>query len=147
MSRSTVGRDYFEIVDTLEDNNKKLLVNFYDKSYPTLFEVDIYTGRKKKLSTSPAQRGDILLDEDKVVRAAWGENTSNESVFYYRRSSKDDWELHSQRKFGDGAITPLSFTDDGKNLIVLCSINNPITGVCKYYPESKELEEITDILR
>ncbi len=142
VSRSSVGRAYFEIVDTLEDNNKKILVNFYDKSYPTLFEVDIYTGRKKKLSTSPAQRGDILLDEDKVVRAAWGENTSNEKVFYYRKSSDDDWELHSKRKFGDGSITPLSFTDDGKNLIVLCSINNPITGVCKYYPESKELEEI-----
>ena len=33
VSRSSVGRAYFEIVDTLEDNNKKILVNFYDKSY------------------------------------------------------------------------------------------------------------------
>ena len=101
VSRSSVGRSYFKMVDMLLDDDEyfdenHILVNFYDKPYPTLFKVNVYTGKKTKLSTSPAQRGDVLLDKDRVVRAAWGENNSNQNVFYYRDSSNSEWELHGQ---------------------------------------------------
>ena len=147
VSRSTVGRSYFRMVDMLLDDDEyfdenHILVNFYDKPYPTLFKVNVYTGKKTKLSTSPAQRGDVLLDKDRVVRAAWGENNSNQNVFYYRSSANSEWELHGQYDYGKGTITPLSFTEDGKNLIVECSINKPTKGVCKYDPKEKKLTEI-----
>ena len=146
VSRSSVGRSYFEIVDRLlEDDGyfdkNHILVNFYEKSYPTLFKVNVYTGKKTKLSTSPAQRGNILLDKDKVVRVAWGENNSNQNVFYYRSSANSEWELHGQYDYGKGTITPMSFTEDGENLLVMCSINKSIKGVCEYDPKKRKLIE------
>jgi len=147
VSRSTVGRSWFEVIDRLLDDDEHfdenhILVNFYEKSYPTLFKVNVYTGKKTKLSTSPAQRGSILLDEDKVVRTAWGENNSNQVVFFYRDSADAEWELHGQYEYGEGGITPISFTEDGKNLIVACSVNKSTNGVCKYDPKEKKLTEI-----
>ena len=147
VSRSSVGRSYFTMVDMLIDDDEyfdenHILVNFYEKSYPTLFKVNVYTGKKTKLSTSPAQRGDILLDKNRVVRAAWGENNSNQNVFYYRDSAESEWELHGQYEYGKGTITPVSFTEDSKNLIVMCSINKPTEGVCKYDPKERKLTEI-----
>ena len=134
--RKFVGRAYFEIVDTLEDNNKKILVNFYDKSYWTLFEhLDIYTGRKSKLSTCSLHRGDILLDEDKVVRAAWGWN-----ILQMKRFSITENQVMMIGSYicfvrtGDGSFT-VFLLPMKVHPLVLCSINNPITGVCHYYPE------------
>ena len=147
VSRSSVGRSYFEVVSRLlEDDDyfdrDHILVNFYEKNYPTLFKVNIYTGKKTKLSTSPAQRGDIVLDKDNIVRAAYGENNNNQNVFYYRDSADSEWELHGVYEYGKGLIQPLSFSEDGNNLIVLCSINKPTEGLCEYNPDTKDLVEI-----
>ena len=147
VSRSSVGRSYFEIVSMLLKDDEHydrdhILVNFYEKAYPTLFKVNIYTGKKTKLSTSPAQRGDIVLDENKVVRAAYGENNNNQNVFFYRESADSEWELHGVYEYGEGSIQPWTFTEDGKRLLVSCSINKPIEGLCEYDPETRELTEI-----
>jgi dienelactone hydrolase len=147
VSRSSVGRSYFEPIDMLLNDDEyydkdNILVNFYEKSYPTLFKVNVYTGKKTKVSTSPAQRGGILLDKNKVARAAWGENTSNQNVFYYRDSAESDWELHGQYNYGQGTVTPISLSEDGQSIIVECSINKPTKGVCNYDPKTKKLTEI-----
>ena len=142
VTRSSVGRSYFTLESMLDDDKENILVNFYEKSYPTLFEVNIYTGKKNKVSTSPAQRGGILLDKDNIARAAWGENTSNQNVFYYRSSKNSDWEQHGLYNYGEGTIRPISFSEDESSLIVECSINNPVNGLCSYDPSTRSLEEI-----
>ena len=146
VSRSSVGRSYFEIVSMLLKDDEHydrdhILVNFYEKNYPTLFKVNIYTGKKTKISTSPAQRGDIVLDKDKVVRAAFGENNKNQNVFYYRSSVDSEWELHGVYDYGEGKIEPWTFTEDGERLLVSCSVNKPVEGFCEYDPETRILKE------
>ena len=142
VTRGSVGRAWFTLENMLDDDEDNILVNFYEKSYPTLFRVNVYTGKKKKISTSPAQRGGVLLDKNNIARAAWGENTSNQNVFYYRDSKDAEWELHGQYNYGEGTITPINFSEDEKSLIVRCSINNPINGLCSYDPKTRILKEI-----
>ena len=146
VSRSSVGRSYFEIVSMLLKDDEHydrdhILVNFYEKSYTTLFKVNIYTGKKTKISTSPTQRGGIVLDKNKVVRAAFGENNKNQNVFYYRRSVDSEWELHGVYDYGEGKIVPWTFTEDGERLLVSCSVNNSVEGLCEYDPETRILKE------
>ena len=146
VSRSSVGRSYFEIVSMLLKDDEHydrnhILVNFYEKSYTTLFKVNIYTGKKTKISTSPTQRGGIVLDKNKVVRAAFGENNKNQNVFYYRRSVDSEWELHGVYDYGEGKIEPWTFTEDGERLLVSCSVNNSVEGLCEYDHETRILKE------
>ena len=140
--RDDVGYSYFQVVDLLADDPKHILLAVYNKDFPDIYKVNVYNGKKKKVMTSPAERGSVYLDSDGVIRAAFGENKNNENVFLYRFSEEDEWENHGTFPYGEGVIKPIAFLIDSNKLYVECSVEDPIPGICIYNPETYSLELI-----
>mgnify|MGYP001162259916 FL=1 len=140
--RDDVGYSYFEVVDLLDSDPKNILIAVYNKDFPEIYKVNVYSGKKKKIMTSPAERGSVYTDTDGIIRAAFGENKNNENVFYYRYSEEDEWERHGTFPYGEGVIQPIAFVNNSDKLWVKCSINNPVPGICIYNPETYQLKEV-----
>ena len=138
--RDDVGYSYFEVIDLLSDDPKNIIIAVYNKDFPEIYRVNVYTGKKKKILTSPAERGTVYADSDGIIRAAFGENKRNENLFFYRYSENDEWENHGTFPYGEGIIKPIAFMEDSSKLWVECSINNPVPGICIYNPETYGLD-------
>jgi len=137
-----VGRTGFTFVDLLRDDKDHILVALYTKVYPTLYKINIYTGRKDKVATNPARYGTFVLDSNKEFRLAIGENNKNQKTVFYRDNLNDEWESHGVYGYGSGEIIPYAFSKDGTFLYAYCDVETPITGLCKYFPKTRKTELI-----
>ena len=47
--RDDVGYSYFQVVDLLDSDPKHILIAVYNKDFPEIYKVNVYSGKKKKL--------------------------------------------------------------------------------------------------
>ena len=140
--RNDVGRTAFSVISRYKEDKDHILVGMYEKDYPSLYKVNIHTGKKSKVATSPAMNGGITLDINNEFRLSVGENTKNQRTVYYRDSLDSEWELHGVYSMGQGEVIPFGFSPDNSFLYAYCNIEASTNGICKYYPKTKSTELI-----
>ena len=140
--RNDVGRTFFSYESRYKEDKDHILVGMYEKDYPSLYKVNIHTGKKSKVATSPAMNGGITLDINNEFRLSVGENIKNQRTVYYRDSLDSEWELHGVYSMGQGEVIPFGFSPDNSFLYAYCNIEASTNGICKYYPKTKTTELI-----
>ena len=142
VARNDIGRTGFFVESRYKEDKDHILVGMLEKDYPTLFMVNIHSGKKTKIATSPARGGSIILDRNKEFRLSIGENTNNQRTVYYRDSLDSEWELHGVYSMGQGEVIPYAFSSDNSFLYATCNVEASTDGICKYFPKTKTTELI-----
>ena len=142
VARNDIGRTGFYLVSRYKEDKDHILIGMLEKDYPTLFMVNIHSGKKSKIATSPAMGGDIILDTNNEFRLSIGENIKNQRTIYYRDSLDSEWELHGVYSMGQGEVIPYAFSPDNSFLYATCNIEASTDGICKYFPKTKTTELI-----
>lgn len=153
--RSTGPNKYrttMNILDVLPENPRKILVSErggswtggYSSiaSFTSAYEMDIYTGRTKKIASAPLRGASLLADHNKNIRFAIGIDEEDDFKIkaYYRKDNDDEWQLSASYESGAGGIFPIAFTADNKQVYAISDIDNSIEGLVKLMPGSKETE-------
>ena len=140
------------ILDLLPENPRKILITErggswtggYSSvaSYTRAYEMDIYTGKTKKIATAPLRGASMLADNNKQIRFAAGIDDKDDFKYkiYFRKDNNDEWQLSASYESGAGSLTPINFSADNKEIYALSDIGNSIEGLVKLKPGSDEIE-------
>jgi acylaminoacyl-peptidase len=140
-------RTFMQILSLLPKDPNTILVSEQGgsrklASFPKAYEMNIYTGRTKKIASAPIRGASLLADHDKNIRFAIGidPNDDNKIKSYYRDGNGEDWLLSGTYSAKSGVIRPIAFTADNKAIYALSDIDSPITGLVKLKPGSDDVE-------
>jgi dipeptidyl aminopeptidase/acylaminoacyl peptidase len=134
-----------EIVDTLPDDEKNILVNVYplgndEGTYPKVERLNIYTGGRSVLSRAPVLNADFLADGRQQVRFAWagGVATGSKAKLYYRRDNDAEWELVNDETTSGVAMWPAAFTADFEQAYLVSDEKEGPDAVYLWNPTTRE---------
>ncbi|GGI82961.1 alpha/beta hydrolase family protein [Shewanella gelidii] len=105
------------VLDSMPENKKYILVhsrpwNNLNYAVSDVYKVNVYNGKRKKLTSSPTVNADFLVDHDGKVRFSFAQNDKNDDLNYYFDEQEDKW-LTAERYQGDlKEFWPISFTED-----------------------------------
>lgn len=103
------------LIDPLLDDDRNVLIAVQPLASDPQTRVermDVYSGRRIRVTSAPVQRARFVTDNRGQVRFALGAGTSNISQLYYRASSDDDWTLVNDERASGRIEVPLGFSDD-----------------------------------
>lgn len=136
---SYVGRS-FVLVDKLEADPRHILVEiFNDTRYHELFELDVYTGRKRMLERSPVRNGVLVTDHEGTPRLAIGGSEKAELIVKYRAKKGEDWKQIGSYAAGEQSLRPLAFLPDNRHILVASTLTQPNAALAQLDPETGEV--------
>jgi dipeptidyl aminopeptidase/acylaminoacyl peptidase len=121
----TVGAETFNLLDTLRDDDEKvLMIATYPRSNTAggteLVEVDTLSGRRKSLGRAPRENCGIALDAEKTMRFAVCYDSEDEAGNYdsftelYRRGNDGKWTLLNRSQDTGKDLTIAGTARDGR---------------------------------
>jgi dipeptidyl aminopeptidase/acylaminoacyl peptidase len=145
---------HHEIIDLMKDDKKNILLAFYPWrikgnhwisskiSLPILYILNIYSGKKRKISTLPLPHADSIVDNFGVVRFASGKTKSGDSIVFYRESTDDKWNEFLLEDFQGKNITPLSFSKDNESIYFTANVKKNTRALFKYSIKTRIIKKI-----
>lgn len=103
------------LIDPLPDDERHVLISVQPLAadpYTRVERMDVYTGRRHRVTGAPVQRARFVTDNRSQVRFALGAGTDNVSHLYYREDADSDWTLLNHERTSGRVESPLGFSDD-----------------------------------
>ncbi|WP_047128041.1 alpha/beta hydrolase family protein [Xanthomonas arboricola] len=104
------------MLDTLPGDPRNILVStipFVGDPNIRIDKLDIQTGRRSTVATSPVRRANFVTDQQGRIRFANGADVSNVSKLYYRDDDAAPWRLVNDAASSGHREFPLGFAADG----------------------------------
>ncbi|WP_241242113.1 alpha/beta hydrolase family protein [Xanthomonas vesicatoria] len=104
------------MLDTLPGDARNILVSavpFVGDPNVRIDKLDIQTGRRTTVATSPVRRANFVTDQQGRIRFANGLDISNVSKLYYRDNDNAPWRLINDAASSKQRQFPLGFSADG----------------------------------
>ncbi|MEA9555523.1 S9 family peptidase [Xanthomonas nasturtii] len=104
------------MLDTLPGDARNILVSavpFVGDPNVRIDKLDIQTGRRTTVATSPVRRAGFVTDQQGRIRFANGLDISNISKLYYRDNDDAPWRLIDDAATSKHREFPLGFSADG----------------------------------
>lgn len=106
-----------QMVDTLIDDDDEVLVAVTpfaagEIPYTSLERMNVFTGTRKPVARAPARGAGFVVDHAGQVRFAQGLNREFDSVLYYRKDDKSEWQLIHDESVRGTEMTALGFSAD-----------------------------------
>ena len=114
----------------VEEQNYENGKRIFSKAY----ELDVYSGRKKKLATAPIKGADLLADHNQQVRIAIGitaDKSENTLKVFHRKSNDENWSILNQFSTGDGELIPIAFDKNNQTIYALSNTDTVTKAVVK----------------
>lgn len=136
IQKNTPIRATAHILDPLPENRRYMLVNAipWDGSRKVDYEkkqdvylVDLYKGKRKKITRSPIGHSHFLTDHDGEVRFVSGTKDYINYELFYRQDNK--WQNTANLKHNLDNLTPIAFGDDKDSVYVTGSESGKPAGV------------------
>lgn len=105
------------IVDDLPDDDRNVLIQvsgFSGDSYSRVEKMDVYSGRRRRVTSGPVIKASYYTDGDGLVRFAGGTDIENSGKLYHRAGEGAEWELVNDESKSGLSVWPLGFSADGK---------------------------------
>ncbi|MCC4833498.1 S9 family peptidase [Shewanella sp. 10N.7] len=138
IERNTAIQATAYILDALPENNKYMLVNAipwsrarslgYD-SLQDVYRVNVYTGKRRKITTSPVGSASFLTNNEGEVKFVAGKTSKNETQIFYRDDG--DWVNSDKLNIGLTDFNPISFADTPDTIFAAGREDNHTLGVYK----------------
>lgn len=124
------------MLDTLQDEEDDILVMAYpwtgtNHTITQIYRVDVYSGKRKKLTSSPVQNAGFLVDHNQNVRFSYSQDEKLNDLLYYFDESLDQW-VPGEKYRGDlQEFRPISFTSDNDSFYAIGAKENETTAIYK----------------
>ena len=138
-----------EIIDLMKEDEKHILLAFYPwrikgdywitnkKALPTLYRLNVYSGKKRKMGTLPLPLSTGIVDNFGVVRIASGETLAGKNIIFYRDSADNKWNKLLFENFHGKNIIPLSFSKDNESIYFSANVNKGTRALFLYSLKNK----------
>jgi dipeptidyl aminopeptidase/acylaminoacyl peptidase len=106
-----------DLVDSLPGNNKEVIISvspFAYDPYTRAEKMDVYTGRRSRVTSAPVRNADFTTDAAGSIRFAVGADTDLSTRLYYRGSDGSEWKLINDSNKTGLSQWPLGFSADDK---------------------------------
>ena len=137
------------IIDLLEDDERNILITFYpwtqggsDAPNPTVYKLDVYTGKRKKIDTLPSLDARAIVDSEGNVRFAVGTNKLNEQLLWYKETKDDQWKEFSLAGQKLSFVEPKSFTDGNQGVYFSANIDGGTEGLFLFNFKNNEITKL-----
>ncbi|HSE11979.1 MAG TPA: S9 family peptidase [Rudaea sp.] len=148
---------YGELISALRDDPRHALIASYPLTgsstgsryalpgtgvFPEAYRIELRTGVKTRVATSPLRNARFLADPQGAVRFAFGADVDQKQKVYYRGRGGADWELVFDQAADGRAVSPRAFSQDGKSVYFDCDGDNHVGGVCRWNVATRRLETL-----
>src|SRR5262249_23237909 len=132
IAHATSEYAYGELIAALRDDPDRALIATYPLSspsagsrvaaattgvFPEVYKIDLRTGVKARVTTSPLHNARFLADRHGAVRFAFGQDYDQKEKVYYRAEG-GEWELVVNEQ--SRTLAPMGFGRDGKVAYFTC---------------------------
>lgn len=103
------------LIDALPEDDRNVLISVQPLATdPTtrVERMDVYTGRRTRVTQAPVPQARFVTDHAGVVRFAIGSGSNNITRTYYRSAANAEWELINDEVASDRIESPLGFSED-----------------------------------
>jgi len=138
---------YTRMVDRLKEDDRHVLVLSNDRraQFPDLYRMDIYNGRKKRLTSNP---GDITawgMDWNHQVRVATRQKVAKDRSdvtmeLIYRETGDAPWKVLATSRLGEEGTGYAGFTADNKALYIVSNVGRDRMAVYRLDPATGNKE-------
>ncbi|WP_282167101.1 alpha/beta hydrolase family protein [Shewanella japonica] len=149
IKRNTSIRATAYILDPLPENDKYMLVNAIpwgsvtslgNDSLQHVYRVNVKTGVRRKVATSPIGNPSFLTDNEGEVKFVSGVNKNNELHTFYRQDG--DWINANDLNVGLTDFHPISFAGKASTIYAAARENNQTVSIYKIDLVSGQKEKI-----
>ena len=109
------NREYGDFIDRVPGDTRSILigVSAFSANPQTQVEtVDVYTGRRKLVTSAPVRRATLITDTRGQVRLAEGRGDDNYSKLYHRDNDDSEWTQVNDQASSGHYEWPLGFSAD-----------------------------------
>lgn len=129
--------DRYLLVNSIPWNNSK---NLDVEQIQDIYRVDLFTGTRKHITSSPIGQARFMTDHDGEVRFVTGEDSKNITKVFYRKEG--NWINTDKLNLGLADFKPLSFADDKNTIYAAGRPRGETLGVYKINLETGDKKEI-----
>ncbi len=134
---------YTRMVDRLKQDDRHVIVisNERKAQFPDLYRMDIFTGKKKRLTSNP---GDFIgwgMDWDHKIRIAMRQVVSKDksdasTELLYRDTEDSPWKVLSTTRLGEEATEYAGFTEDNRQLYIRSALGRDRMALYRMDPQT-----------
>ena len=118
-----------DLVSTLKKDDRHILIAehpwlhrtdgyYYDPdAKPTVYQLDVLTGRKATAESVPLADATVLVDRDDNVRFAVGQNDKFKVAVSWKPTPDSEWKAFELPGFRKESIVPRLFGEDNKSIL------------------------------
>lgn len=137
------GNSY--VLDPLVYDERKMLImtipwNRSTEPHTVVFEVDIYNGKRRKITRSPSRMAGFLTDHKGNVRVAVSNDDFIDQNIFIRSEDGGDWTQLNQGALKYSDITLHAFDESGESVYVTASLSGEAKGIYKLNLSTKSFE-------
>ena len=127
LSRKQNDYGHYDIIDTLPDDEKHILIAFYpwrlqgntwvssEHALPIIYRLNVLTGKKKKRGMLPMPHARALADSQGQVRFSVARRGFGSTV-HYRDNNDDEWQQFELGTLSISHAQPISFAADNQGV-------------------------------
>jgi len=106
------------ILDTLRNDDDIIIISHVgmNRSKPIVETLNVYNGRSSRIGISPLNNGRVLMDHDRNIRFAIGQDDDLEIRASYKPEPRSDWVVFENPLEGDAI--PLGISGDNETVFV-----------------------------
>ncbi|MFY8326993.1 alpha/beta hydrolase family protein [Pseudoalteromonas sp. ZZD1] len=130
------------VLDPLVNDDRKMLIVTYPwngggEPHTVVYDVDIFSGKRRKITTSPSRMAQFITDHEGNVRAAVSSDDYIKPTIYTREKSGGDWQLLDLGALNYSDVRLHAFDESGDNIYVTASLEGEPKGLYKLSLKTK----------
>ncbi|KPH94406.1 peptidase S9 [Pseudoalteromonas porphyrae] len=135
------------LLDPLVFDERKMLIVTYPWSsssepFTVVYEVDLFSGHRRKVARSPSRMAQFLTDHKGNVRIAVSTDDYISSTIYTRAKSGGEWQELDLGSLVYGDVQLHAFDSTGSSIYVTASVSGEAAGLYKLNLKTKAMELI-----
>ena len=139
-----VEQVWARLIDDLpaDDRTVILQVGTFGAEFPRVEKMDVYTGRRLRVASSPVRSSSFLTDNAGVVRFAHGAEYDRAAKLYYRSGDGAEWRLVNDEAVTGLDRVPVGFSADNRIAYMEVQQEKGPNRIVMWDPESGNSTEL-----
>lgn len=133
------------LLDDLPGDDRNVLIEvsgFAADSYSRVEKMDVYSGRRSRVTSGPVINASFSTDGEGRVRFVYGTDLKNNSKLYHRAGDNAEWTLVNDESESGLVVWPLGFSADGKVAYLQAERPGGPDAVVAFDPATGERREV-----
>jgi len=133
------------VLDPLVNDKRKMLIVTYpwtanSEPHTVVYEVDVFSGKRRKVTTSPSKMAQFLTDHEGNVRAAVSTDDYIKPIIHTRGKSGEGWKELDLGKLSYSDVNLQAFDKKGESIYITASVSGEAAGLYKLDLKTKAIE-------